>query len=85
MLCEDILISEKKGLDENFENFQLHICFIHSISYVPLQCHSTPQKRIKDLLDPPSDPSTTMITEQQKTQESRFEVCSFCNIDKSYV
>jgi len=50
----------KKGLDENFKKNPLRVYFIHSISECANPFSLLPKKGIKDLLDPPSNPCTTM-------------------------
>ena len=51
----------KKGLDENFKKNPLRVYFIHSISECANPFSILPKKGIKDLLDPPSNPCTTLL------------------------
>ena len=61
MLCESVSIDMEKGMDENVKKFPLRVQYFHSIFKCADPSVHSKIKGIKDLLDPLSDPSTTLI------------------------
>ena len=61
MLCECVSIDMEKGMDENVKNFPLRVQYFHSVFKCADPSVHSKIKGIKDLLDPLSDPSTTLI------------------------
>ena len=61
MLCECVSIDMEKGMDENVKNFPLRVQYFHSVFKCADPSVHSKIKGIKDLLDPLSDPCTTLI------------------------
>ena len=62
VLCECVSIDMEKGMDENVKNFPLRVQYFHSIFKCADPSVHSKIKGIKDLLDPLSDPCTTLKT-----------------------